>query len=108
MPVQTIHALLSMIIGMAATGLLVVSVVRWQRRRRRLHGESPKKDKLLRPPGHTLSGRLENYQDKVWDHLTITVGAGAVLGPTLLPLIALLLNAELWIRSESPQRMLLA
>jgi hypothetical protein len=61
---------------MAALGLALYV----DRKRRRDREKPPQKERLLRPPGHTLAVDLEHLQDRFFDGLLVAFGLAGIAG----------------------------
>src|SRR2546425_1824096 len=96
-------------VGAVAAACIILGPVWWQRRWRRRRGERPPSTRnLLRPPGHTLSLRLDDCQEKLVKFLAIAVGSGAVLALLLTLLMPIVFNGEVraWIVANGLQHSL--
>jgi Nuclease-related domain len=72
---------LSMVFLAAFAPLLVlVLAIVWDRRQRKRTGKPPQSEKLLRPPGYSLSLRLDKTFDAVMDNILASCGFSTVAG----------------------------
>ena len=97
------------LVGAIAAGGIIVGAVQWQRWQRRQRGVRPPNTRnLLRPPGHHLSLRLEDYEQKLLSFMTIAVGSGAALAALGTLLVSPLLNSDVrtWIAANGWQHSL--
>jgi nuclease-like protein len=85
----------SQVIGIAlGIGLVVAAfaTIAWLKRRSQVarHERPPQRTKILRPPGYSLTCRIDKLADQLTSYVMQAVGAGAVLGlagTALYPLI---------------------
>jgi hypothetical protein len=60
--------------------LVLVLAIVWDRRQRKRTGKPPQSEKLLRPPGYSLSLRLDKTFDAVMDNILASCGFSTVAG----------------------------
>ena len=81
----------AMLVGGFVAMLLPLGFVFWDRRQRRLRKERPpQQDKLLRPPGYSLSLKVDELWERMTHQLALTFGVGAILGAMAPPASQLL------------------
>lgn len=58
----------------------LIAAIILDRERRKKSGKPPQSEKLLRPPGHSLSVRLDENADKMVDDMLTSCGLSAIVG----------------------------
>jgi hypothetical protein len=92
---QAISIYTSLVGMLAAVGLVVV-ILFWQRRQRKLRGERPPLEtRLLRPAGYSLSIQLQQKQHTRLQGFMVLVGCSAILASLVSALVPPFLKREM-------------
>jgi predicted histidine transporter YuiF (NhaC family) len=98
-------------VWLAAFAPLVVFLLAMfiDRRRRKRFEKSPQKEKLLRPPGHSLSIRLEKIQDAALNCIVLAFAVCAFAGASVITTVQLLAAHApvLWLAPKRGQTIVL-
>lgn len=78
------------ILGAFVPAFVFVLAVNWHRRQRKSVEKPPQAEKLLRPPGHSLTIRLDDTLDALMSNLATACGIGAFSGASVSVFASLL------------------